>query len=248
MAEPVISSRRRRLCAFMIDHVIMSSLGVNGVLLAVGRHWDMAGPEQAMSVLLPGLAIIMIVYVMKDSVRGISPGRFFLGIAVRDSSDPGQCPGILRLTLRNLFIAIWPVEFFVLAFSRQKRRLGDRFARTVVIRHDVLPVWKRRLAFAGFAVVFCVLFLAGISLSIRNSAAYDFATAHIESSPEIEEQIGEIVGYSWFPTGKVSTRNGYGEAVLKIRVNGVKGSLVAGIAMYKEPGGEWQLKVEETAQ
>lgn len=81
MKEHTISSRRRRILAFMIDHIIMSSLTGMGCLLTMGKHWDLADPGRMMSAALLAMLAIFVVYFVKDSIRGISPGRFVLTIA-----------------------------------------------------------------------------------------------------------------------------------------------------------------------
>lgn len=55
MTEQTISSRRRRIFAFMIDHIIMSFLAGMGCLLAMGKHWDMADPSHMMRTMLPAM-------------------------------------------------------------------------------------------------------------------------------------------------------------------------------------------------
>lgn len=46
MFEFAISSRRRRIFAFIADHTIMCFLAAAGCLLAMGKHWDLAGPDR----------------------------------------------------------------------------------------------------------------------------------------------------------------------------------------------------------
>lgn len=48
------------------------------------------------------LGIILLVFALRDSVKGQSLGKFILGIGVRDRSDPRQMPSVLRRFLRNL--------------------------------------------------------------------------------------------------------------------------------------------------
>jgi uncharacterized RDD family membrane protein YckC len=242
MAEATISSRRRRIFAFLIDHIIMSFLAAVGSLLALGKHWDMASPVRGIGTILVTLLVVFVVYFMKDSIRGMSPGRLVLGIAVRDHADPGITPSIGRLMLRNLLIVIWPVEFFVLALSKEKRRLGDRAAKTIVVRRDDIPLGKRLLFFVGLALVFGLLFAGSIGAIVKNSAAYEHAIAHLEASPEVNARVGQIAGYGFFPTGSIQVQNEYGQAEIEITVNGDKGSATVLVIMEKEPGTDWQLR------
>ena len=225
----------------MIDHIIMSILPAMGYLLVMGKHWDMADPGRMMSTMLLVMLVIFVVYFMKDSIRGMSPGRFVLGIAVRDHAEPNTTPNILRLALRNLLIVIWPVEFFVLAFSKQKRRLGDRLAKTIVVRREDIRPGKRFLFFVLLILVFGLLLVTSIGAMIKNSSAYEQAIAHLETSPEVNERVGKIVGYGFLPTGNVHIMNQYGYAQIKIKVNGDKSSIATLVTMQKEPNKDWQL-------
>jgi uncharacterized RDD family membrane protein YckC len=226
----------------MIDHIIMSFLAGIGCLLAMGKHWDMADPGRMMGTMLPVMLVIFAVYFMKDSFRGMSPGRFILGIAVRDHSKPDVTPSIGRLVLRNLLIVIWPVEFLVLAFSKHKRRLGDRVAKTIVVRREDIPVGKRFLTFVVLILVFGLVFVGSIGAIVKNSSAYEQAIVNIEASPDVNVKVGKIEGYGFLPTGSVQVQNQYGYAQIKIKVHGDKGSIVAIVSMQKEPNTDWQLK------
>ena len=225
----------------MIDHIIMSFLAGMSCLLAMGEHWDMADPGRMLSIMLPVMLVIFVIYFMKDSFRGISPGRFVIGIAVRDHAEPNATPGILRLALRNLLIIIWPVEFFVLAFSKQKRRLGDRLAKTIVVRREDIPPGKRILSFVLLIMVFGLVFVFTTGTLIKNSSAYEQAIAHLQTSPQVKEKVGKIVGYGFFPTGSVQVQNQYGYAQIKIKVNGNKNSIVTMVTLRKQPDTEWLL-------
>lgn len=242
MTELKLSSRRRRIFAFMIDHVIMSFLAGMGGLLAMGKHWDTTSPDRMIGTMLPTMLVVFVVYFMKDSVRGMSPGRFVLGIAVRDHAEPDTTPNVGRLILRNLLIVIWPVEFFVLAFSKHKRRIGDLAAKTIVVRREDIPFGKRLLFFVMLVLVFGLLFVSSIGAIVKNSSAYEHAIAHLEASSEVNAKVGKIEGYGFLPTGSIHVQNQYGYAQIKIKVNGDKSSIVTVVAMEKKPDTDWQLK------
>ena len=226
----------------MIDHIIMSFLAGMGCLLAMGKHWDMASPGRMIGTMLPTMLVVFVVYFMKDSVRGMSPGRFVLGIAVRNHTEPSMIPGIGRLMLRNLLLVIWPIEFFVLAFSKQKRRLGDHVAKTIVVRREDIPLGKRFLIFVILVLMFGLLFVGSSGAIIKKSSAYEHAIAYLEASPEVSAKVGKIVGYGFRPTGSIQVQNQYGYAQIKITVNGDRSSIVTVVTMQKEPDTDWQLE------
>jgi uncharacterized RDD family membrane protein YckC len=240
--EQILASRRRRIFAFIIDHILISGLAVIGCLAAMGKHWDLASPERMMGIILPAMLVVFVVYVLKDSIRGMSPGRFILGIAVRNLADPERIPIISQLFVRNLTIIIWPIEFFVLGFSKQKRRLGDRIAKTIVIRREDITRGTRVLSFVILILGFGLLFVCSMGAIVKTSSAYEHAIVHIEASHEVNAAVGNIVGYGVVPMGGIQVQNQYGYAQLKIKINGDKNSIAAVVTLQKEPDTDWQLK------
>lgn len=242
MTELVTASRRRRIFAFMIDHAILSLLAGMGGFMALGKHWDLVPMGRMMTGFGTTMILVMTVYALKDSFSGMSPGRFVLGIAVRNQDDPTACPSVMRLALRNLSNFIWPVEFFVLAFSKDKRRLGDRATRTVVIRRTDIAMSKRLFLLASIIATFCAVFAFGSAWIVKNSSAYEQALIHIEADPTVSEMVGSPVSYGYFPAGSVQTQNGYGWAELAIDVIGSRGEISVVVTMQKKPESDWQLE------
>jgi hypothetical protein len=97
MVDIVIASRKRRILAFLIDHIIFSFLAGILVFFVLGSNWDEATPISIMMNMFIILPPIFIIYFCKDSVRGMSLGRYILGIAVRNRADPNSVPSILRV-------------------------------------------------------------------------------------------------------------------------------------------------------
>jgi uncharacterized RDD family membrane protein YckC len=127
------SSRKRRIAAFIIDHFVMTFLMVSIVFILLGPNFmDENNPSKMMKTMLFVMIPGFILYFAKDILKGISVGKWIMGIMVRDENDQNEIPSFGRLFLRNLFIIIWPIEFIVLATNEQKKRLGDKVAKTVV--------------------------------------------------------------------------------------------------------------------
>lgn len=247
MVDAVIASRKRRILAFLIDHIIFSFLaGILG-LFVLGSNWDEATPASIITSMFIILPIIFIIYFCKDSVRGMSPGRYILGIAVRNRTDPNSVPSILRLALRNVILIIWPVEFLILVFSREKRRLGDLAANTIVLRTPSrkLGLSKRIGALAVVLMLLVLLFIGSIGLIIKNSAAYKVAIAHIENNPEVQAVTGPILGYGALPTGSIQVQNQNGYGQLNIKVKGKERTVNVIVILEKAPGTNWQIKQYE---
>ena len=247
-----LSSRKRRIAAFMIDHFVMTFLMVSIVFLALGPNFmdenNMSKMATKMlAVMLPGFLL----YFVKDSIKGISVGKWIMGISVgkwimgimvRDANNPNEAPSFGRLLVRNLFIIIWPVEFIVLATSQEKKRLGDNTAKTIVVKNPNKPSkLPRILAFAGVGIAFFTFTFLFAGTAMKNSDAYKVAIEEIEQNEEIITETGGITGYGMIPTGNVSISNGIGQAQLEIKIHGNDKDLNVSVYLTKEPNGEWKL-------
>src|SRR5258706_1778768 len=122
-----LSSRKRRIAAFLIDHFVLTFLMVSLIFLILGPDFmDKDSPARLMTAMLMVMVPGFLIYFAKDSIRGISAGKWIMGIMVRDAGNPHEVPSWGRLLIRNLFLVLWPVEFIVLAVSSDKTRLGDK--------------------------------------------------------------------------------------------------------------------------
>ena len=237
------SSRKRRIAAFIIDHFVMTFLMVSIVFIALGPNFmDENNPSKMMTTMLFVMIPGFILYFAKDSLKGISAGKWIMGIMVRDENNQNEIPSFGRLFLRNLFIIIWPVEFIVLATSDQKKRLGDKVAKTVVVKIPNKPTkLPRILALIGVGVTFFVFVFLFAGSAMKNSDAYKVATKEIEQNKEIINETGGIKGYGMMPTGNVSISNGQGQAQFEIKVLGNTKDLNVSVYLEKEPNGQWKL-------
>ena len=78
--------------------------------------------------------ITALVICLKDIVKGQSPGKYFLGLAVRSSYSISEIPSIPKLFFRNILSLFWLLELLVLALSSQKTKIGDKLTGTDVYR------------------------------------------------------------------------------------------------------------------
>jgi uncharacterized RDD family membrane protein YckC len=244
-AVTVFPARRtRRIMAFLIDHFVMTFLMVSIVFLALGPGFmDNDNPGKFLSTMLAAGLPAFLLYFAKDSIKGISVGRWTLGIMVRDSNNPDDIPSFGRLLGRNLLLIIWPVEFIVLALSREKKRLGDKIANTVVVNNpNKAGKLPRIIALVAIGATFFAAAYLFAGTAMKNSEAYKIAIEEIERNPEIATESGGIKGYGMMPGGNISIMNGIGEAQLEIKVLGNEKDLNVSVYLTKEPGGEWELK------
>lgn len=236
-----LSSRKRRLVAYMIDHTVMSFLLVAMVFSVLGVNFIEEVEIMPMRIFLVVLIGILL-YLAKDAINGISFGRWIMGIMVRDKNDPNKTPSLSRLLSRNVFLMIWPVEFVKLATDRNKERFGDKMAQTIVIRNpkrgSLIP--KVAVLTTLFIVLFSFMFLF-ISSTMMNSDAYKLAVKEIEQNEEIVTELGGIVDYGVIPMGSISITNGVGRAHFEITVIGNDKEMNISVSLGKSVNQEWEL-------
>ncbi|MFT6967040.1 MAG: putative RDD family membrane protein YckC [Marivirga sp.] len=239
----ILTSRKRRIVAFLIDHFTFTFLIVGIVFLSLGTDFmDENNFNNLTAKMLPTMIIGLVLYFVKDSVKGISPGKWIMGIMVRDENNPTEVPSFGRLLIRNLFLIIWPIEFIVLASSQDKKRLGDKTAKAIVVKDPNKPTkLPRILALVGVGITFFTFTFLFAGSAMKNSDAYKVAITEIEQNEEIISETGGITGYGMMPTGNVNISNGNGQAQLEIKVLGNEKDLNVGVYLTKEPNGEWKL-------
>lgn len=239
----LIASRKRRIAAFLIDHFIMTFLIVLLGFLALGSNLI---EEENPGKFIVNLFLIIIpgyfIYLSKDAFKGISIGRWTMGIMVRDEKDQSTIPSYGRLLLRNLPLLFLPVEFIILAASNEKKRLGDKIAKTVVVRNpNKPPRLPRLLTLIAVAItLFTGLFFI-VGSTMKNSEAYKIAIAEIEKNEQIISETGGIKGYGIIPTGNINSSNGYGQAQLEIKVLGNQKDVNVSVYLEKEANKDWKI-------
>jgi uncharacterized RDD family membrane protein YckC len=241
--EYILSSRKRRIAAFIIDHFTFTFLIVGIVFLSLGTDFmDENNLNNLTTKMLPTMIIGLVLYFAKDSIKGISPGKWIMGIMVRNENNPAEVPSFGRLLIRNLFLIIWPIEFIVLASSQEKKRLGDKTAKAIVVKNPNKPTkLPRVLALVGVGIAFFTFTFLFAGSAMKNSDAYKVAISEIEQNAEIISETGGIIGYGMMPTGNVSISNGNGQTQLEIKVLGNEKDLNIVVYLTKEPNGEWKL-------
>jgi len=180
----------------------------------------------------------LVIMTIKDCFKGTSPGKWMLGIKVVDV-ESGEAPSVLKTIVRNLFLIIWPVEFFALLFSKDKRRFGDKIANTTVIRIRSKFSFKRILIITFIAMTLFSSFIFLTGGLLKSDQSYQAAIEYIESNEELLSVTKGIKGYGYLPMGNVQVSNGYGQANLTISVKGNEIDVKVNIYLEKEPGSKW---------
>lgn len=237
------STRKRRIAAFLIDYVVISFLIVSMLFVAMGpKYMDVTPVQNRRTLILWTMIFGFSLYLFKDCIKGASPGKWIMGIIIRNEKNIQEIPSFPKLFLRNLFLIIAPVEFLVLVSSNEKSRWGDKITKTVVLSKT-----KKPKKFFRFAVLICLgitfpmfIFLFATS-AIKHSLAYNTAVHTIEKDQEILRQTGGITGYGIFPTGTIHATDEVRQAQLEIKVIGKTKNLKVSVFLESGLNEPWKV-------
>jgi len=161
---PVTARLGDRLIAVILDSIFVAAL-LLVIAAAVISHWPHILENTSRMILTIGIAgtallVAFIYYWLQEGAFGATMGKAIIGLRV--TRPDGSVPGLGSSAIRNAFrlvdgLPLYMPGFFVAAFTRGRRRLGDFAAKTFVLEHAV-PIGER------VAVVF--LWLAGISAAV----------------------------------------------------------------------------------
>ncbi|MCL2812026.1 MAG: RDD family protein [Clostridia bacterium] len=230
---------KRRLVAFLIDHVILSLILVFGFFFYAGDSITEA-PEKMFSLFPMFMFVVFFAYCLKDIFGGASIGKRIMGLVVRCNDNSELKPSPLKLFCRNIFSFLWPIELFMI--RRSKRKLGDNLSGT-----DVYYISRKtsRARIVAVGVVLFVFFVSsvvlGVTMIIKNDASYQTAISYIEASEEIRNTVGEITGYGFWVQGSLNTSPHGGNARYVIQVKGEDGDLPVAIWLERSRGTDWQI-------
>lgn len=233
-----------RIIAFLIDHFIIVAIAFIPFFLSFNKVID--DTESIFSFALKIVLIAFLLYLIKDSILGISIGKWFMGIKVREKEDYHKVPGVFRLLVRNIFTFLWLIELIVLVASKDQRKLGDKLAKTEVVKETKnRNMTVRIILIILIAILFITIFITSIIFGtiniVKSSDGYHKAIDYIEGNQMIQQETGEILDYGRFPLGGISIENGYGNANFDIKVIGKKETVIVHISLTKNPGEEWKI-------
>ncbi len=167
MEKRVLSSKTIRVFAGLVDYVFLFSVAGFSLFFVINKTLELTPKEIGLKILLL-FPLIVIVYCFKDSIYGISPGKYVVGIAVRDKDDYQKTPSIFHLFLRNITLILWPFEILVLILSKKKQRLGDIIAKTIVVRNHDVRLRYVLLRLFVIVIIITIVFAVSANVILKN--------------------------------------------------------------------------------
>src|SRR5579884_1278106 len=161
---PVAARLGDRLIAVILDSIFVSALFL---VAAAAIHWKwphIVENSSSMMLAIGSVAIVLglsfIYYWLQEGAFGATMGKAIIGVRV--TRQDGSVPGLGSSAIRNAFrlvegLPLYVPGFFVAAFTRNRRRIGDFAARTYVLEHAGSVPERATVVF---------LWLAGISAAV----------------------------------------------------------------------------------
>lgn len=179
-----------RLGAMLLDHIVMTFVIMFLVLLStIGSFGDGITDESTSSPFSSDLFLYVLIFGMslyfnKDMIQGKSVAKRALKLEVVDNKT-GEIASSLKCLVRNLTIAVWPIEVIAVLVS-PSRRIGDLIAGTRVDYTSVDRNSKPRINFKHLflSVILGFMILYASSLLVKGeigNGAFD-SPDYIESS------------------------------------------------------------------
>ena len=245
-AAPARAALSLRVCAFLIDHILITLLVIAPTMILLFRDMD-AALDRILTLVPIAVCVAFLLYALKDIVKGRSPGKALMGLAVRAREHPAEPPPVGALILRNLFAFLWPIDFLLLVCSADKLKIGDRLAGTDVYRIPIVSRMSSGKKTLLIVLVTVLLFVTavgglvfGVLASLRNHPSYEMAVSYIEEHAEILDIVGEIERFS-LASGSISYSGGSAQAEHVIRVIGSEDTVRAYVRLARAPGGDWEI-------
>ena len=172
----------KRFITFIFDLVFIVLLAFT-VYMLFGLIFkiDHAGYQNVMSyLLLIGILTYMFLgeFVLKNTL-----GKYLFGIEVVDNErrERPSLPGFIK---RGLLKIIFPVEGFVLLFSKSKKRVGDLWAKTIVINKETNKLRPSVRLIIGIVVLIALVFSFRILMgfAVKKTDFYAIGTDYLKNN------------------------------------------------------------------
>ena len=121
----ILASLTQRLVAQILDGLVYGAIVVVALILfrTVSGAW------------IGGIVSLLYLFFQDGLSRGQSYGKRVIGTAVIDERTGDWCTFTQSL-LRNLSLSLLSIIDWIFIFGERRQRLGDKIARTVVVRLD----------------------------------------------------------------------------------------------------------------
>lgn len=200
MKTRLSKTKLKRFLAFILDFyfIIFLAFSING-LIGVFLRID---SDFYQNIMMYILFIIIIPYLFfGELIFNNSLGKYLLGIEV-SKPDTYSRPNIGSFIKRGLLKIIWPLEGLILLFSKNKKRLGDYWGKTIVVNKKTNKYTPLVRISIGIIISISVYYGSSffMGLGVKNTDSYNIANNYlsekgilIDGLPKEMNQFGEVI-------------------------------------------------------
>lgn len=213
--EYKVANRWRRAGGILIDIVVVNCLILSLLMFPIGIV-NVLFLLALMAVML--IPVKYVFYLFKDVYRGISPGKWIMGTAVRVSYANDEIPPFKELVTLNGSLLIFPIDAIHILINKDKLRLSEKATDTTVVLNPMRSsVQSRLIKLVILLGTMYFLVVGARGMYFRTTDYYTQAIENIEKDEKILEVTGGIIGYGWFPNGfEAKSQYGYGNLYIKV--------------------------------
>jgi uncharacterized RDD family membrane protein YckC len=144
--------------------------------------------EGYQNIILPPLLIIIISYLFfGELIFKNTLGKYLTGIEVVDNESLER-PSLRSFIKRGILKIIFPVEGIVLLFSKSKKRLGDLWAKTIVVNKESNKLRPTARLIIGIVALIALLlsFRISMGLAVKKTDFYNAGINYLKNSNEVK--------------------------------------------------------------
>ena len=185
MEERIKKTTGKRFLAFIFDFAFITLLEFNLYML-LGLIFKIDSESYQNIMIFPLLLILISYLFFGELIFRNTLGKYLFGIAVsRDKSN--EKPSLQSFMERGLLKIIFPVEALVLLFSKTRKRMGDIWAKTIVINKEANKLKPSARVVIGIAVLIVLLFSFRITmgLAVKKSDFYNIGINSLNNNPVV---------------------------------------------------------------
>jgi uncharacterized RDD family membrane protein YckC len=186
MEEKIIKTRRRRFLAFLFDVAFIILIAFT-VYMLFGLVFKIDSEGYQNFTFYPLLILIIAYLFFGELIFKNTLGKYLAGIEVEDIERHDR-PSTVSLVKRGIIKVFFPVEGLVLIFSKNKKRLGDKWSNTIVVNKETNRLKPLMRLLIGITVLIALLFSFRISmdLAVRKADFYNAGISYLMNTGDIK--------------------------------------------------------------
>jgi uncharacterized RDD family membrane protein YckC len=190
MENRITMTKIKRFLAFIFDIAFITLLATNLYML-IGLIFKIDSDGYQSIIIFPILIIIISYMFFGELVFKNTLGKYLFGIKIVDN-ERLENPSLQSFIKRGLLKFLLPVEGLVLLLSKPQKRLGDIWAKTIVVNKETNKLKPSARFIIAIVLLIALIFGFGISmgLAVKKTDFYNIGINYFKSNNMVE-----IVGF-----------------------------------------------------